>query len=129
MRIQLETGGQTNLIRTYGPGRIVVNESEYGASLIVQPDQVIADWPPQTFDSLESQHFRSLADLGMEIVLIGTGTSLRFPSASLLRPLVESGSGFEVMDTGAACRTYNILMSEGRRVAAALLMIDRGAPE
>jgi len=124
MRIHLETGGQANLIRTYAPGRIVVNETVYGASLIVQPDRIIADWPPQSFAALAEPHFQVLAGLGTEVVLIGTGARLRFPPPVLLRPLIAAGCGFEVMDTGAACRTYNILMGEGRRVAAALLMIE-----
>jgi uncharacterized protein len=124
MRIQLESGGEANLIRTYAPGRVVVNETAYGASLIVKPDEVIADWPPQTFAHLAESHFQILAELRMEVVLIGTGASLRFPRSDLLRPLIAAGCGFEIMDTGAACRTYNILMGEGRRVAAALLMIE-----
>jgi uncharacterized protein len=102
----------------------VVNETVYGASLIVQPDRIIADWPPQSFAHLAEPHFRVLAGLGVEVVLIGTGAKLRFPPSALLRPLIAAGCGFEIMDTGAACRTYNILMGEGRRVAAALLMIE-----
>lgn len=127
MQIHLETGGQANLIRTYMPGRVVVNENSYSASLVVTPDRIIADWAPQTFAALAVPHFQVLAELGMEVVLIGTGTRLRFPPAELLRPLIAAGAGFEVMDTGAACRTYNILMGEGRKVAAALLMIETEA--
>jgi len=124
MRIQLENGGALNVIRTYGPGRIVVNDIEYRSSLVVQPDRIVPDWPPQSFGSMDASHFRILAGLDAEIVVLGTGKQLRFPPADLLRPLVEAGRGFEVMDTGAACRTYNILTSEGRRVAAALLQIE-----
>jgi uncharacterized protein len=65
-----------------------------------------------------------LAELESEVVLIGTGKSLRFPRSELIAPLMASGTGFEIMDTAAACRTYNILMGEGRRVSAALLMIE-----
>ena len=125
MRFQLETGGQANLIRNYTPGRFDVNQETYTRSLIVLPGQVIADWPPQIFTDLTVAHFETLAALAPEIVVLGTGQRQQFPRAELLAPLIKAGIGWEVMDSGAACRTYNILMSEGRNVAAALLMIER----
>ena len=124
MRFQLETGGQANLIRTYAAGRIVVNQESYTHSLIVLPQQIIADWGPQHFKTLAPAHFDTLAALNPEVVLLGTGQRQRFPRAELLTSLVTAGIGWEVMDTAAACRTYNILMGEGRNVAAALLMIE-----
>ena len=124
MRFQLETGGKANLIRTYAPGRIDVNQETYTRSLIVLPGQVIADWPPQGFADLTAAHFETLAALAPEIVVLGTGQRQLFPRAELLTPLIQAGISWEVMDSGAACRTYNILMSEGRNVAAALLMIE-----
>ena len=124
MRFQLETGGQANLIRTYASGRIVVNQESYTHSLIVLPHQIVADWGPQNFEALAPVHFDALAALTPEVVLIGTGQRQRFPRAELLTSLVTARIGWEVMDTAAACRTYNILMGEGRNVAAALLMIE-----
>ena len=124
MRIQLETGGQANLIRNYEVGRIIVNQDSYTRSLVVLPGQLVADWPPQAFEELALAHLAALVTLRPELVILGTGRRQRFPRAELLAPLVEAGLGWEVMDTGAACRTYNILMSEGRNVAAALLMIE-----
>jgi len=124
MHIQLETGGQANLIRTYTAGRITVNQDSYVHSLIVLPGQVIADWPPQAFEQLAVAHLETLVSLGPELLILGTGRRQRFPRAELLAPLAAAGIGWEIMDTGAACRTYNILMSEGRNVAAALLMIE-----
>jgi uncharacterized protein len=124
MRIQLETGGQSNLIRTYTVGQIIVNQDSYTRSLVVLPGQVIADWPPQAFEELALAHLAALVTLSPELVILGTGRRQRFPHAELLAPLIEARLGWEVMDTGAACRTYNILMSEGRNVAAALLMIE-----
>ena len=124
MRFQLETGGQANLIRTYAAGRIVVNQESYSHSLIVLPQQIVADWGPQHFETLAPTHFDALAALNPEVVLLGTGQRQRFPRAELLTSLVTAGIGWEVMDTAAACRTYNILMGEGRNVAAALLMIE-----
>lgn len=124
MHIQLETGGKANLIRTYAPGHIDVNQETYTRSLIVLPGQVIPDWPPQLFSDLTVAHIEALAALSPEIVVLGTGQRQQFPRAEILAPLIKAGIGWEIMDSGAACRTYNILMSEGRNVAAALLMIE-----
>jgi len=124
MHIQLETGGQANLIRTYTPGLISVNQDSYTRSLIVLPGQIVSDWPPQNFAELTAAHIGILVSLRPELLILGTGRRQRFPPAAVLAPLATAGIGWEVMDTGAACRTYNILMSEGRNVAAALLMIE-----
>lgn len=123
MKIHLESGAGQNLIRAYAADSITINNKAYARSLIVTPAQV-TDWPPASFDDLVAQHFEMIAGLSPEVVILGTGAKLRFPAPSLTRALVEANVGLEVMDTGAACRTYNILMSDGRRVAAALLMIE-----
>lgn len=123
MQIHLETGDRSNLIRSYGPGRIVVGETAYTSSLIVLPNRLITDWPPQTMAAMAREHLQVLVELDYEVLILGTGHRLRFPPATLLAPLAAAGSGYEIMDTGAACRTYNILMAEGRRVIAALLPI------
>ena len=124
MKIHLESGVGQNLIRAYAPGRITINEEVYTTSLIVTPGQVVATWPPLSFFGLQAGHFETIVALNPEVVILGTGARLRFPVPALIRSLVEAGIGLEVMDTGAACRTYNYLMSDGRRVAAALLMIE-----
>ncbi len=125
MKIQLD-GGDTgrNFIRAYGPGQVTVNQSVYCRSLIVTPERVIADWPPQSFAEFAAPHFASLPELNPEVVLLGTGARLRFPRAADTHRLAQANIGLEVMDTGAACRTYNLLMQDGRRVVAALLMIE-----
>jgi uncharacterized protein len=123
MKIQLETGGGQNLIRAYAPGSVTVNSTAYSRSLIVTPE-TLTDWPPAGFDDLMAVHFEMLAGMRPEVVILGTGVKLRFPPPRLTRALVEANIGLEVMDTGAACRTYNILMGDGRRVVAALLMIE-----
>ena len=123
MKIQLDPAGNLNRIRHYGPGSITVNQTAYDVSVVVLPDRVV-DWPPQRFADLAAAHFELIRALNPEVVLLGTGTRLRFPAGSLTRCLVEAGIGLEVMDTGAACRTYNVLMGEGRRVAVALLPIE-----
>lgn len=123
MKIHLESGVGQNLIRAYAPGSVTINNVAHTRSLIVTPEQVI-DWPPASFAEILAVHFDVLAAMRPEVVILGTGTKLQFPSPRLTRALVEANIGLEVMDTGAACRTYNILMSDGRRVAAALLMIE-----
>jgi uncharacterized protein len=111
-----------NLVTSYGEGYVTVLQHRYGKSLIVLPDEVIADWPPENFDALKPEHLAVLVARNPEIVLLGTGNKLRFPRPEVMRPLIETGRGYEVMDLPAACRTYNILVAEGRRVAAALIM-------
>jgi len=121
VKIQLETAAG-NIIRSYAFGRITVNQDTYTTSLIITPERIVADWRPECFSDLIASDFDTICDLRPEVVLLGTGERLLFPTPELIRPLVAAQIGFEVMDTGAACRTYNVLMSEGRRVAAALLM-------
>lgn len=122
MKIQLDSSGHLNRIRQYGPAGITVNQTVHHGSIVILPDQV-TDWPPQRYADLAAAHFELIARLNPEVVLLGTGERLRFPPAAVTRALAETGIGLEVMDTGAACRTYNVLAGEGRRVAAALLLI------
>lgn len=91
-------------------------------SLVVTP-QTVLDWPPETFADLDARHMEPVLELGPEIVVLGTGEQQRFPSKDVLAAATNIGIGVEVMDTAAACRTYNVLVGEGRAVAAALLMI------
>ena len=124
MKIQLDTLGQENTIQAYRPGQVTINHVAYTASVVVTPERLIPDWPPMRFSELSPAHFETIAALEPEIVILGTGKQLRFPPAKTTRSLIQANIGLEAMDTGAACRTYNILMAEGRRVAAALLMIE-----
>jgi uncharacterized protein len=124
MKISLDLGeAGANVIRSYGPGRVVINEDVHKCSVIVTPGRV-TKWLPRAFVDLECGHFEEIVAFEPEVVILGTGARLQFPDPRTTRPLVDAQVGFEVMDTGAACRTYNILMSEGRKVVAALLMID-----
>ena len=123
MKIQLESGLGQNLIHSYGPGEIRIGQEVYVRNLIVTPARIIADWPPVSFEELAAIHFQQIADLAPEVVILGTGACLRFPPPAVTRALIEANVGVEVMDTGAACRTYNFLAGDGRRVVAALLMI------
>lgn len=122
MKLHLSSNTGQNVFTGYGAGYVLVNHARYQHNLIVTPDQIVENWNPGSFEQLTPEHFNFLLSLRPEMVLFGTGTTLRFPSPKLTRALIESRIGIEVMDTSAACRTYNILMAEGRRVTAALLI-------
>jgi len=103
---------------------VVVNGEAHHTSLLVMPERVVPGWRPQRFADLQVEDLADLAEYDPEIVILGTGKHQSFPLPSLYRSLAERGIGLEVMDTGAACRTYNILMAEDRRVLAALMLIE-----
>lgn len=110
-----------NTFTAYGDGYVSVNAVRYHANLVVLPDQLITEWTTAGFETLSVADFERLAALDAEIIILGTGNRLRFPRPALTRPLIEANKGLEVMDIQAACRTYNVLISEGRRVAAGLI--------
>lgn len=107
-------------ITAYGDGYVMVNGERRDSSTVVTPGQV-RDWAAASFDSLSAEDFAELAKLGVDIVLLGTGPRQRFPDPRLTAPLARAGVGLEVMDLKAACRTYNILVAEERKVGLALL--------
>jgi uncharacterized protein len=123
MKFMLDDTAQGNIIQAYAAGRVTVSGITYDSSLIVTPAAIIETWRPGDFSMLRCDDFTQLAELEPEIVILGTGASHQFPPASLCQPLIERRIGMESMDTAAACRTYNILMAEGRDIAAALFMI------
>ena len=127
MKFHLQSGShQEYLIRAYSASEIVINEITYYRSLILAPDRVVPDWAPQSHEALSVTDWEPLLVLQPEVILLGTGTGLHFPSATQLLPLIQAGIGYEVMGTAAACRTYNILMGEGRRVVAGLIIPSEG---
>lgn len=106
----------------YETDHLLVNGERLSFGLILTPAQLDREtFISVSFEQLEESHFSHLAGLGPEIVLLGTGSKLRFPHPRLTRPLIDARIGLEVMDTGAACRTYNILAGEGRNVMAVIL--------
>ena len=124
MKIAKENAGRdTKAIRAYAPGRINVSDVLLTRSFIVAPDRLVEDWPPQRFEELSVDHLKTALALDPEILIIGTGKQQHFLSGELMAALGKGGIGVEVMDTAAACRTYNVLLSEDRKVVAALLMI------
>ncbi len=110
------------LIRACARGEITIGDQRYQHSLIVTSQEVIPHWRPSSCEELESGDFDTLRSLQPEVILLGTGERLQFPASRLTVSLLEAGIGMEVMDTAAACRTFNILLSEGRQVVAALLL-------
>jgi uncharacterized protein len=122
MQFRLADTGSSYAITGYGADHVLVNGQRHTSSLIVTAERLIAPWPVAGYDALTETHFAELCALGADVVLLGTGAVLRFPHPRLTRGLAERGIGLEVMDTRAACRTYNVLAAEGRRVAAALLL-------
>ncbi|AEV27246.1 hypothetical protein Dsui_2910 [Azospira oryzae PS] len=105
----------------YGDDYVAVNGKNHQGNLVLLPRRLIQDWTDATFDSLTQADFDFLAELKMEIMILGTGAKQRFPHPQLLQGLMRAGVGLEVMNTQAACRTYNILVAEGRSVGCALL--------
>ena len=123
MRFSLDADPNRYSIRDYGSGWITVNDQNIRRSVIITPERLVLDWPPQTFAELDETYLAMILTLEPEIVLLGTGRRQQFPHPRLTQALLAQGIGVEVMDTAAACRTYNVIMLEGRRVAAALLLI------
>ena len=109
-------------IQGYGPGWVQVADEKIMHSVIIGSGGERLDWRCARFEDLQAAHFEQLAQLQTELVIFGSGARLRFVAAGLTRALIERQIGLETMDTPAACRTYNILAAEGRRVAVALLM-------
>lgn len=112
----------SNLITACGDGWVRVGAREYRENIVLTPDAVVPGFAPEGFDALDEADFARLLETSPEIVLLGTGAAQRFPHPRLTAPLYRARVGLEVMDTRAACRTYNILVAEGRAVAAALIV-------
>ncbi|MEJ2612942.1 MAG: Mth938-like domain-containing protein [Candidatus Thiodiazotropha sp.] len=124
MKFILDDNNNGHVIHHYTQGEVTINGTTYRENLVLLPERVIPQWRPNDFTDLLREDFTLLAQLTPEIVILGTGAKQQFPAPSLTQPLIDTHIGLEVMDTAAACRTFNILTSEGRRVAAALIMIQ-----
>ncbi|MDH5540622.1 MAG: Mth938-like domain-containing protein [Rhizobacter sp.] len=121
MKLKADRIEGQNAIARHGPEGVVVNGVEYRHSVVVPWAGQVLQWPARDFDQLAASHFAGLAELGPELVIFGSGARFRFPEPALLRSLFDRRIGVETMDTAAACRTYNVLLAEGRSVVAALL--------
>lgn len=124
MKLYLDSNANINTITGYGADHVMINRVRHEGNLLVTASRIVADWAPAAASdlaTLTADDLANVAELGVEILIVGTGGRQRFPSPPLLRPLIEARIGFEFMDLAAACRTYNILVGEGRAVAVALL--------
>jgi uncharacterized protein len=122
MKLTDERSAGANTIRSYSPGQIKVGETGVTRSCLISASRLIADWRPQSVSDLTLEDLEPIFGLAPEIVVLGAGAKQRFPPMEWMAALLSRGVGCEVMDTGAACRTYNVLISEGREVVAALFV-------
>jgi uncharacterized protein len=122
VQFTLEPPSHANLIRGYSDTELRIGQQRLTRSCIVTADRLITDWEPTTFDELTPAHLETIFSLEPELVLIGTGPTQRFAAASVRAAFAQRRLGLEVMQLGAACRTFNVLLQEGRRVAAALFL-------
>ncbi len=122
MKFSEDKINQGYYVSGYEEGTILVNGSPKTASFIISLEKLIDNWAPAHIDELCTQHMHPLLELQPELVLIGTGEALKFPSIEHYACLIQHNIGVEIMDSAAACRTYNILVGEGRKVAAGIIL-------
>jgi uncharacterized protein len=122
VKLQSDPHSGANTITGYGDGYVEINRTPYSHAVLLSSDGEIQEWAVRSFDELRAADFSQMAALKPELIIIGTGKRQRFPKPELLKPLIEAKIGFEVMDSQAACRTYNILVGEGRQVLLALIV-------
>lgn len=126
MKLHLTTAENNNLITAYSETYIEINKQRYSHSLIVMPEKLMTDWNVEDFAHLTKDHIARIANfdkgINAEVVLLGTGAKHQFLHPKIYQSLTAKGIPLECMTTAAACRTYNILMSEGRNVVAALIL-------
>lgn len=122
LKLHLQNAGNLYQITGCGADYVAVNGIRHSASIVVTPTELDPNWPVGSCETLTDTAIASLLRYAPELILIGTGARFRFPATAVLRPLIDANVGYEIMDTGAACRTYNILMAEGRKVVAAVIV-------
>jgi len=122
VKLQSDPHSVANTITGYGDGYIEINKIPYSHAVLLSSDGDILEWAVKSFDGLSPADFTQMASLKPELIIIGTGKRQRFPRPELLKTLIEAKIGFEIMDSQAACRTYNILVGEGRQVLLALIV-------
>ena len=113
---------QVQSVTGYGPGWVAINGEKYTASVVLSAAGARYDWNCTSFDDLTEAHFTQLIELDPELVIFGSGVRIQFPKPQWLQALYARRIGLETMDTQAACRTYNFLAGEGRRVVAVLML-------
>jgi uncharacterized protein len=121
MKLHATSTQQYQTVTAYDAAGVEINLKRYGASLLVLPEVAPALWPVTSFDALSASDFAQIDAAGPDVVILGTGARQRFVHPSLTAALTARRIGVDCMDNQAACRTYNILMAEGRKVALALI--------
>ena len=109
-------------ITGYEAGGVGINGKIFNQSLILSPMEFIQEWEPKEYSALKESHLEQIYSLKPDVILLGTGMTQIFPKNEIMRKLVKENIGFEVMTTQAVCRTFNILMSEGRNVVAGIFI-------
>jgi uncharacterized protein len=122
MQITQDSGSGVNFIRAYGAGELRINQDSYSGTIILSASSIVAQPNIRAVEDLATLDVALILKLEPELLLLGTGTRQIFPSAAFGAQFMRAGVGFEVMDTGAACRTFNVLVGEKRRVVALLLV-------
>jgi uncharacterized protein len=126
MKFARESSVETNAIRGYDASSLRVGDTLITRSCLIDAKHLLQDWPVNDVAMLHVDHFEPAFAWQPEIIILGTGARQTFPSPTLSAAIRSRGVGFEVMDMGAACRTYNVLLGEGRRVAVGLLLVGNG---
>ena len=121
MKLHADAQTTLNTVTAYGPGFVEVNRRRHETAIVLAPEGEVLAWEVAGFEGLQPSDFEVARALAPEVLLLGTGERQRFPHPRLTAALAEARIGVDVMTTQAACRTYNILMAEGRRVVALLL--------
>ncbi|MFP4154974.1 MAG: Mth938-like domain-containing protein [Halothiobacillaceae bacterium] len=122
MRLNQDDNPARFVIRAHGSGYVIVNSERHEHSLVLTPEQLRTRWPVTATEDLDEKRLEWLLEHEPEVILLGTGARQQFLPAQLMAHLARRGVGIECMDTGAACRTYAVLSSEGRRVALGLIL-------
>ena len=122
MDLTLHKPGEHNYIRSAGMEGITVGDTLHRSSLVLSTESIVPDWPVRSVSELEEKHLAPIFDLSPEVVILGTGSTQVFPPPQLVMKFYEKGIGFEAMTTEAACRTFNVLVSEERNAVAALII-------
>ena len=122
MKLQPDKQPSLNTVSAYGPNYIEINAQRYTNSLLLSPESPVIEWSCTRFEDIKTQDFEQIAKLEPAVVIFGSGERIRFPKPALIAPLIARNIGIETMDLQPACRTYNVLMAEGRKVVAALLI-------
>lgn len=122
MQLSLNRPGEYLFVRKVGADAITVVDRDLGRSFILAPDQAIEDWPVTAVADIDEAAIATILALNPAVLILGSGPRIVFPSQAVLAEFLRRGIGVEVMDNAAAARTFNVLVSEGRRVVAAFIL-------